>query len=110
MKAFSLNAFACGLAVGTILALGAPLRAEPEPGETAKLTQPLQFEEPATVDNCLNLLERIIEHALGADMLDDQIDKSEAELERMETACYEKRFPEALDAAKAIAGIVASNK
>lgn len=84
--------------------------AEEAASEGSKPPEPLKLEEPASVDVCLGMLEKVIEHALGADLLDDQIDKSELELERMESACYDKRFPEALDAAKMIVAIVATNK
>ena len=110
MRAIAIKSFACGLAAGTLLALGMPVHAEQELAVTTRPLAPPHLEEPANVDSCLSLLERVIEHALAADMLDDQIEKSEAELERMETACYDKRFIEALDAAKTVALIVAANK
>ncbi len=105
-----MRAFAIGMACAAVLTLGRPAFAQEAAAVPVKPVEALQFQQPDSVDGCLGLLEKVIEHALGADMLDDQIDKSEAELERMESACYDKRFSEAVDAAKVVVNLVAANK
>lgn len=66
--------------------------------------------EPASTDDCLELLTAVVEFALDADMLDDQVDKAEEQLEEMETACHDRRFGDAVTAAKAVAQLIAANK
>ncbi len=86
--------------------------ADPEPGTKAEspTAKPLVMELPSTVEECLALFEAVLEHTLDADLLDDQVDEAEAELENMEGACLEKRFPDAIGAAQVVAGILATNK
>ena len=88
--------------------------ADPAPAlgaqDTPMVIKPLVIELPSTVEGCLALFEAVLQHSLDADLLDDQVDEAEVELENMEGACLEKRFPNALSAAKVIAGILATNK
>ena len=72
--------------------------------------KPLALALPANTDDCLKTLEAVLEHALDADLLDDQIDETETHLEKLETACHDGLFPEALEQARAIEKIVAMNK
>ena len=83
---------------------------QPTVGATITTPKTIALHLPATVDGCLEFVEKVLEHALEADLLDDQIEQSEAELEEMENACHEKRFSDALQSAKTIADIVATNK
>lgn len=78
--------------------------------ETARTAEPLVLSLPETTEGCLSMLEDVIERAAAADMLDDQVDKAEAELERMEAHCFEKRFAEALGSAQVVMALVAANK
>ena len=90
--------------------VGSPIRAEQAGSGAQKTLPPLDLIEPKTTEACLELLESVLEHAEAADLLDDQIDKSEAELERMDIACHDKRFADALDAAKIVAAMISTNK
>ncbi len=78
--------------------------------EPAKSPEPLVLSLPETTEGCLSMLEDVIERAASADMLDDQVEKAEAELERMEAHCFEKRFAEALGSAQVVMALVAANK
>ena len=78
--------------------------------ESARTTEPLVLSLPETTGGCLSMLEDVIERAAAADMLDDQVEKAEAELERMEAHCFEKRFAEALGSAQLVMALVAANK
>ncbi len=84
-----------------------PVAAEPE---KAKPAEQLVLVQPDSTEACLTTLEAIIDRAEEADMLDDQVDEAEAELERMDGHCHEKRFAEALISAKAVMALVAANK
>lgn len=95
------------IAICAWLAAMAPVIAQED---QAKPVEPLALSLPESADGCLSMLEAIIERAAAADMLDDQIDKAEAQLERMEVHCLEKRFVEALESAKAVMALVAANK
>lgn len=81
-----------------------------EDAPTLKAAKPLELALPGNTDDCLRTLEVVLEHALDADLLDDQIDEAEQHLEKLEIACHDGRFPEALEEAKAIQKIVAMNK
>lgn len=87
-----------------------PCIAADEAAPEKAVAKPLALSLPADADDCLKTLEAVLEHALDADLLDDQIDETETHLEKLETACHDGRFPEALEEAKAIEKIVAMNK
>lgn len=87
-----------------------PALAQDTATQPPKPLPPIELTEPTTVESCLQLLERVIQHAEAVDMLDDQVDKAEAELERMDISCREQRFPDAYDAAKAVEALMAANK
>jgi len=70
----------------------------------------LELKVPANVDECLRTLEAVLEHAVEADLLDDQIDEAETHLEKLETACHDGRFDEAFAEAQAVQKIVSTNK
>lgn len=95
------------LAICASLALVSPAAAQ---GDNDKPPEPLVLSQPETTQGCLSMMEDVIEHAAAADMLDDQVDKAEEELERMERHCFEKRFADALDSARAVMALVAANK
>ena len=95
-------------AVVVALALSVPAIAEESPGKDAPKT--VQLVLPATTDDCIRTLESSLERALEADLLDDQIDEAEGIFEKLETACIDGRFDEALEQAKAIERLVAMNK
>lgn len=85
-----------------------PARAETEPPKDAP--RPLQLALPANTDECIRTLEKVLAHALDADLLDDQIDEAEGIFEKLETACIDGRFGDALEQAIAIERLVAMNK
>lgn len=92
-----------------LLAAATSLAAEPEaPAE--KPEPALVLEQPTSTDECLSTMDKVLERALHADLLDDQIEEAETELAKMEDHCLDQRFAEALEAAKAVAKILASNK
>lgn len=93
---------------GVVLLCCAPARAEESAGERPSRT--LELKLPANVDECLRTLETVLEYAVEADLLDDQIEEAETHLEKLETACHDGRFDEALAEAKAVEKIVATNK
>ena len=96
------------LAAAVMLAFAAtPAAAE---AEKAKPVEPLVLVQPDSTEACLTTLEAVVERAEEADMLDDQVDEAEAELERMDAHCHEKRFSEALTSAKAVMALVVANK
>lgn len=78
--------------------------------EKSKPAEPLELVQPDSTEACLQTLQAVIDRAEEADMLDDQADEAEAELERMDGHCHEKRFAEALTSAKAVLVLVAANK
>ncbi len=80
---------------------------EAKPAETFK---PLVLALPVSTDDCLKTLEAVLDHALAADLLDDQLDEAEGRFDTLETACIEGRFPEALEQAQAIDKLVSMNK
>lgn len=89
------------------------LMAVPCTAEEARQTvagKPLALTLPANSDECLKTLEAVLEHALAADLLDDQLNEAEGRFERLETACIEGRFSEALEHAQAIDKLVSMNK
>lgn len=98
---------AISAACALILAAAPPAFAQPEQD---KSPEPLVLALPATTEACLEMMEAVIDRATEADMLDDQVDKAEAELDMMEAHCHEKRFAEALESAKAVMTLVAANK
>ena len=75
-----------------------------------QITKPLALVLPVNTDDCLKTLEAVLEHALGADLLDHQLDEAEGRFEQLETACIDGRFPKALDHAQAIEKLVSMNK
>lgn len=77
--------------------------------EAAK-TAALDVKLPTSKADCLALMEALVAHAEAADMLDDQVDATDAELERMETQCEESRFEEALAAARKVEAMIKANK
>lgn len=76
----------------------------------APIAKPLVLVLPASTDDCLKTLEAVLDHALSADLLDDQLDEAEGRFEQLETACIDGRFPEALEHAQAIEKLVSMNK
>lgn len=86
----------------------APVHAEE--AAAAKTPRAIELKLPASIDECLRTLESALEYAVEADLLDDQIDEAETHLEKLETACHDGRFAEALEEAKAVEKIVAMNK
>ena len=96
-------------AVGLLLLFCMPLSAEETAREEAR-PRSLELQTPTSLDECLRTLEIVLEHAVEADLLDDQIDEAESHLEKLETACHEGRFDEALTEARAVVKIVATNK
>ncbi len=96
------------LAAAIMVAIAAgPAAAE---AEKAKPAEPLVLVQPDSTEACLTTLEAVVERAEAADMLDDQVDEAEAELERMDGHCHEKRFAEALTSAKIVMALVTANK
>jgi len=83
------------------------LAEEAKPAETVK---PLVLALPVSTDDCLKTLEAVLDHALAADLLDDQLDEAEGSFDKLETACIEGRFSDALEQAQAIEKLVAMNK
>lgn len=97
------------LAVASILLIAiAPGYAEE--AATQKPPGVIELKLPANVDECLRTLEAVLESAVEADLLDDQIDEAEGHLEKLETACHDGRFSEALAKAQAVQKIVSTNK
>lgn len=94
-------------AMCTSLALVPPAAAQDDNG---KPPEPLVLSQPETTEGCLSMLEDVIDHAAAAHMLDDQVDKAEEELAQLERHCFEKRFAEALDSARAVMALAAANK
>lgn len=76
----------------------------------ASINKPLVLALPVNTDDCLKTLEAVLEHALSADLLDDQLDEAEGRFDKLETACIDGRFPEALEQAQAIEKLVSMNK
>lgn len=76
----------------------------------ASINKPLVLVLPVNTDDCLKTLEAVLEHALSADLLDDQLDEAEGRFDKLETACIDGRFPEALEQAQAIEKLVSMNK
>ncbi len=101
MRAPALACLAC-------IVLAAPLAAQEAPAE--KPLKPLSLSLPASTAECLKTLEVVVEHALDADLLDDQIDEAEVHLEKFEEACNDSRFADALAEAKAVEKLVKMNK
>lgn len=85
-----------------------PCAAEEAP--QTQLDKPLVLVLPANTDDCLKTLEAVLERALSADLLEDQLDEAEGKFDKLETACIDGRFPEALEHAQAIEKLVAMNK
>ena len=81
-----------------------------EEAPQTQITKPLALVLPINTDDCLKTLEAVLEHALSADLLDDQLDEAEGRFEQLETACIDGRFPEALEHAQAIAKLLSMNK
>lgn len=84
-----------------------PDPAKPEPEKAPK---GLTLNVPASTLDCLKTLESVLESALDADLLDDQMEEAELELEKLETACHDQKFNEAIQAAKAIEKLILANK
>lgn len=81
-----------------------------EEATQAGAPKPLVLVLPASTDDCLKTLEDVLERALGADLLDDQLDEAEGHFDKLETACIDGRFPDALEQALAIEKLVSMNK
>jgi hypothetical protein len=90
-----------------VILLGSPLAAETG---NDRRPQPTALVLPATTDDCLQVMEVVLERTLAADLLDEQIEQAEVELARMEDNCLDQRFAEAVEAAREVERIVASNK
>lgn len=97
--------FVAACTVLTIYAAGYVVEATADQAPRA-----LELKVPANVDECLRTLEAVLEHAVEADLLDDQIDEAETHLEKLETACHDGRFDEAFAEAQAVQKIVSTNK
>lgn len=95
----------------TCLLAAAPALAEQsKEAATDKPAKALALSLPASTDECLKQLEAVLEQALDADMLDDQVDEAEEHLEKLEAACHDGRFAEALSEAKAVEKLISMNK
>lgn len=95
------------------LMLAVPCAAETDKSKEAASTpsaKPLTLKQPTSKDECLQTLEAVFAHALEADLLDDQAEEAELHLERLEVACLDGNFADALIEAKAVERIVATNK
>ena len=105
-----MSAKAILMSAAAFLALASSAVAQSTESAPATMSQPPAMVQPADVDDCLAFVETVLVYAVDADLLDDQIEEAETELEKMEAACYSKRFDDALEFAKAIVTIVSSNK
>ncbi len=95
-------------ACGAALLMSVPCTAEE--AKQAGIAKPLVLTLPASSGDCLKTLEAVLDHALAADLLDDQLGEAEGRFEKLETACIEGRFPDALEHAQAIVKLVSMNK
>ena len=75
-----------------------------------KVTKALELALPASTEDCFKTLEAVLQRALDADLLDDQIDQAELHLDKLESACQDGKFSEALEEARALERILATNK
>ena len=95
------------------LMLAVPCAAETDKSKdaaSAPAAKQLSLKLPTSKDECLQTLEAVFAHALEADLLDDQAEEAELHLERLEAACIDGKFADAMIEAKAIEKIVATNK
>jgi hypothetical protein len=97
------------ICLAALFAMAAPCLAQ-----DAKQDQPVKpavvLTPPASTQECLEALATVLQRAVEANLLDDQIDAAETHLEKLEAACVDGRFAEALDEAKAIEKLLATNK
>lgn len=98
------------IALAVLLAASGFSAASAESTVEKEAIKPLHLVLPINTDDCLKTLEKVLERTLDADLLDDQIDEAEGRFEKLETACIDGRFAEALEEAVAIEKLVAMNK
>ena len=67
-------------------------------------------EPPTTVEDCLELLQTLVDEAHAVDLLDDQIDHAENYVALMERSCLAADFPQAMAFAAEVRKILATNK
>ena len=101
MRVSLIAGFACVLAA-------VPCAAQDQPAERA--AKPLSLVLPTNTKDCLATLEEIVQRAIEIDLLDDQVDETEAHLEKLEAACHDGNFAEALAEAKAIERILTMSR
>lgn len=97
-------------ALACLACLAAALPAAAEEPKIVKEATPLVLTLPADTNSCLATMEAVLQRALETDLLDDQIDEAETHLDKLEAACHDGKFPEALERAKAVEKILATNK
>lgn len=97
------------VAAGVALMLGAS-QAGATGADAPQPPKPLALSLPTSLEQCLTTLTLVLDHAEAADLLDDQIDEAEEHLAKLETACHDSRFEDALAEARAIEKLVAMNK
>jgi hypothetical protein len=82
-------------------------------GQDAPLPDPPPLpplSKPSTTAMRLDMLDAVVKQAEEYDLLDDQEEEVEALLEKMDDACHDERFDDALEHGRAVHRILATNK